>query len=310
LQSIKQYSVVKISHSCDLNTPPERFKCNDVVVTEEPLEIWLSAHPNTPPELLFTTMRTLGDDLNLVKGWLYSSGAIQDTTKIMSITHTGTGRLRAQSTNRVQVNLAAGANFDLTTYQRVEVMNSACGVCDQQSIENILEKSPQGLTRDAQAPLLAITVIHSLTQQLRDKQVIFGQTGGNHGVALFDLSELPELSAQGSQILDVREDVGRHNAFDKLIGANMKMLAADSYPTELNLGVVLSSIASFELVQKAAMVNIRYIVAMGSPSSLASDLAKDCDICLLGFVKSSQSSTAFNVYSNHICWPDENKICT
>jgi FdhD protein len=137
-----------------------------------------------------------------------------------------------------------------------------------------------------------------LTQQLRDKQVIFGQTGGNHGVALFDLSESSELSDQFLQILDVREDVGRHNAFDKLIGANMKMLEVDSYPIQLNLGVVLSSRASFELVQKAAMVNIRYIIAMGAPSSLAIDLAKDCDICLLGFVKSSQSLTAFNVYSH------------
>ncbi|MFQ3191501.1 MAG: FdhD protein [Paraglaciecola sp.] len=139
LQSIKHYSIVKISYSNKLDTPPE---CNDVIVNEEPLEIWLSTHPNTPPELLFTTMRTPGDDLNLVKGWLYSSGAIQDTTKIMSITHTGTGRLRAQTTNKVHVNLAAGANFDLTSYQRVEVMNSACGVCGQQSIENILEKLP------------------------------------------------------------------------------------------------------------------------------------------------------------------------
>jgi FdhD protein len=298
LRSIKQHSVVKISHSSEVNTPAERLECNDVVVTEEPLEIWLSVHPNTPPELLFTTMRTPGDNLNLVKGWLYSSGAIQDTTKIMSITHTGTGRLKAQSTKRVQVNLDAGANFDLAAYQRVEVMSSACGVCGQQSIENILDKLPQGLPRDTQTSLLAITAIHSLTQQLRDKQVIFGQTGGNHGVALFDVSELADLSDQGLKMLDVREDVGRHNAFDKLIGANIKMLAADSYPTVLNSGVVLSSRASFELVQKAAMVNIRYIVAMGAPSSLAIDLAKDCDICLLGFVKSSQSSTVFNVYSN------------
>jgi FdhD protein len=304
LQSIKQYSVVKISHSSELNTPAERLECNDVVVTEEPLEIWLSVHPNTPPELLFTTMRTPGDDLNLVKGWLYSSGAIQDTTKIMFITHKGTGRLKAQSTNRVQVNLDASANFDLAAYQRVEVMNLACGVCGQQSIENILDKLPQGLPRDTQTSLLAITAIHSLTQQLRDKQVIFGQTGGNHGVALFDISELPELPAQGSQILDVREDVGRHNAFDKLIGANMKMLAADSDTTEFDLGVVLSSRASFELVQKAAMVNIRYIVAMGAPSSLAIDLAKDCDICLLGFVKSSQSSLYLMLIQTHICWPD------
>jgi len=289
LQSIKQYSVVKISQSCKQGATPEQVECNDVVVTEEPLEIWLSADPKSPAELLFTTMRTPGDDLNLVTGWLYSSGAIQDTTKIVSINHTGTGRLKSQPTNRVKVNLAAGANMDLAAYQRGEVMNSACGLCGQQSIENILDKLPQAISRDTQAPFLPIQVIDSLTQQLRDKQLIFNQTGGNHGVALFD---------QRLQVLDVREDVGRHNAFDKLIGANINMLAADSSSHESILGVVLSSRASFELVQKAAMVNIRYIIAMGAPSSLAIDLAKDCDICLLGFVKSSGDSIDFNVYSN------------
>ena len=289
MQSIKQYSVVKISQSCKQGATPEQVECNDVVVTEEPLEIWLSADPKSPAELLFTTMRTPGDDLNLVRGWLYSSGAIQDTTKIVSINHTGTGRLKSQPTNRVKVNLAAGANMDLAAYQRGEVMNSACGLCGQQSIENILDKLPQAISRDTQAPFLSIQVIDSLTQQLRDKQLIFNQTGGNHGVALFD---------QRLQVLDVREDVGRHNAFDKLIGANINMLAADSSSHESILGVVLSSRASFELVQKAAMVNIRYIIAMGAPSSLAIDLAKDCDICLLGFVKSSGDSIDFNVYSN------------
>jgi FdhD protein len=289
LQSIKQYSVVKISHSNELGSTPVRIECNDVVVVEEPLEIWVSAHPQAPPVLLFTTMRTPGEDLNLVRGWLYSSGAIQDIKKITSINHTGTGRLKSQSTNRVQVNLAPGTNIDLATYQRVETMNSACGVCGQQSIEKILDKLPQTLATDAEASLLPISAVFSLTQQLRDKQPIFSQTGGIHGVALFD---------QRLQVLDVREDVGRHNAFDKLIGANINMLSVDSHVIEPTLGVVLSSRASFELVQKAAMVNIRYIIAIGAPTSLAIDLAKDCNICLLGFVKSSGVLTEFNVYSS------------
>ena len=292
MQSIKQYSIVKISHSGELVTSSEHIECDDDIVIEEPLEIWLSAHPKAPTELLFTTMRTPGDDLNLVRGWLYSSGAIQDITKIMSIHHTGAGRLKSQFTNRVQVNLSAGANIDFAAYQRVDVMNSACGVCGQQSIENILDKLPQSIMTDTQAStlhFLPILAIHSLTQQLRNKQVIFDQTGGNHGVALFD---------QRLKVLDVREDVGRHNALDKLIGANLCMLAVDNHPVESILGLVLSSRASFELVQKAAMVNVRYIIAMGAPSSLAIDLARDCDICLLGFVKSSQSSIEFNVYSN------------
>jgi FdhD protein len=289
LRPIKQYPIVKISHSSEQGVTPKRIECDDLVVVEEPLEIWLSTCSKTSPELLFTTMRTPGDDLNLVRGWLYSSGAIQDPSKIISITHTGIGRLKSESTNRVQVNLAVGANIDLTAYQRVEVMNSACGVCGQQSIESILDKLPQALGGDVQTPLLPINAIHVLTQQLRTKQLLFDQTGGNHGVALFDRS---------MQIVDVREDVGRHNAFDKLIGANMHILADNNHRSESILGVVLSSRASFELIQKAAMVNIRYVIALGAPSSLGIDLANDCDICLLGFVKTSGDSIKFNVYSS------------
>lgn len=289
MQSIKRYPVVKISHSSEQGATPERIECNDLVVVEEPLEIWLSSYSQVSPVLLFTIMRTPGDDLNLVRGWLYSSGAIQDPAKITSITHTGTGRLKSQSTNRVQVNLALGANIDPALYQRVEVMNSACGVCGQQSIENLLDTLPQTLSTNDQVAVLPITALRSLSTQLRDKQAIFGQTGGSHGVALFD---------NNMQIVDVREDVGRHNAFDKLIGANLDMLAVENFKSESILGVVLSSRASFELVQKAAMVNIRYIIAMGAPTSLAIDLAKDCDICLLGFIKMCDDSMEFNVYSS------------
>ena len=289
MRPIKQYPIVKISQSSEQGATPERIECDDVVVVEEPLEIWLSAHFNASPELLLTTMRTPGDDLNLVRGWLYSSGAIQDPSKITSIVHTGTGRLKSQTTNRVQVDLAVGTNIDLAAYQRVEVMNSACGVCGQQSIENLLDKLPQPLSSAEQVASLPISALRSLTQTLTASQGIFGQTGGSHGVALFD---------QDFQILDVREDVGRHNALDKLIGANLQMLAVDNQSEESIWGVVLSSRASFELVQKAAMVNIQFIIAMGAPTSLAIDLAKECDICLLGFIKTSANSINFNVYSS------------
>jgi FdhD protein len=289
LQPITHYPIVKISYSSEQGTTAECIEGNDLVVTEEPLEIWMSSYPNASAELLFTTMRTPGDDLNLVCGWLYSSGAISDFTKIKSITHRGTGRLKSETTNRVQVNLAAGVSIDLATYQRVEIMNSACGVCGQQSIENILDRLPLLSTLNSKVALLPIAAIRSLIEQLRDKQSIFGQTGGSHGAALFD---------QHLQILDVREDVGRHNAVDKLIGANIKMLAEDNPLPNPFLGVVLSSRASFELVQKAAMVNVRFIIAIGAPTSLAIDLAKECDICLLGFIKTSADSLEFNVYSS------------
>lgn len=297
MRSIKQYQVVKISHSKEQGVALKSKECNDLVVIEEPLEIWLSSYSSSSgdsyskssPKLLFTTMRTPGDDLNLVRGWLYSSGALQDVSKIESITHTGIGRLKSQFTNRVQVNLAAGANLEIAKYQRLEVVNSACGVCGQTSIETALENLPRANVIDTPIPLLTSGTIEFLIQELRDKQLIFERTGGTHGVALFD---------QRSQLVDVREDVGRHNAFDKLIGANLDRLVEDKGEVESILGVVLSSRASFELIQKAAMVNIRYVIALGAPSSLAIDLANDCDICLLGFVKNTGVSTEFNVYSS------------
>lgn len=256
------------------------------MVIEEPLEIWLSNPTSRAPALLFTTMRTPGDDLNLVRGWLISSGALQDQNKIASITHTGTGRLKFEATNRVQVNLLAGAHVDLAAYQRIETMNSACGVCGQQTIEDLLDKLPQDQTVGIDP--LPMRFISSLIQQLRAQQAVFSQTGGCHGVALFDQH----------QVLDVREDIGRHNALDKLIGANVSLLLDNNQQPQSALGLVLSSRASYELVQKAAMVKVRFIIAMGAPSSLAIDLAHECDICLLGFVKSIQSSLAFNIYSH------------
>lgn len=289
MQSLQHFPVIKISYSSERDVTTERIECTDLVVTEEPLEIWISARHNAPPERLFTTMRTPGDDLNLVKGWLCSSGAIQDATKITSITHTGIGRLKSQTTNRIQVNLAIGANIDFAAYHRVEIMNSACGVCGQQNIENVLDKIPQAATTAVQGGLLPITSLHSLVSQLKDQQTIFTQTGGCHGAALFD---------QNLQILDVREDVGRHNALDKLIGANLHNLATENQAERHIRGIVLSSRASFELVQKAAMVNVRFIIALGAPSSLAIDLAKECDICLLGFIKTSAVAIDFNVYSS------------
>ncbi|WP_299074022.1 formate dehydrogenase accessory sulfurtransferase FdhD [uncultured Paraglaciecola sp.] len=289
MPATKQFSITKVIQSTNSDAQSNPFERDDCVVTEEPLEIWLSAYPSASLTLLFTTMRTPGDDLNLVRGWLLSSGAIQNGSNILSIKHTGTGRLKEQPTNRVQVHLAVDANVDLTAYQRVEVMNSACGVCGQQSIENILDKRSQPVITYSQTSLLPITAIHSLTQQLRYKQIIFNQTGGTHGAGLFD---------QSWQLLDVREDIGRHNALDKLIGANEHLLAVENCPDNLVLGVVLSSRASFELVQKAAMANLGFIIALGAPSSLAIELAKDCDICLIGFVKSSDDITEFNVYSS------------
>jgi FdhD protein len=302
VQPIKSYQIHKVhlvEQSLDKaqrHVVEDSMLVEDSVVVEEPLEIWISHRINKnsdySTQLLFITMRTPGDDLNLVKGWLFSSGAVQNPTKIASITHTGSGRLKNQSTNRVLVTLAADIYMDISQYQRLEVMNSSCGVCGQQSIDGVLDKINQRQSvndTNIRKMTLPVRGIYQLTEELRTQQTLFGQSGGNHGVALFD---------NDLNVIDVREDVGRHNALDKLIGANLNVLLVGG-PTNLNkhsatsFGLVLSGRVSFELVQKAAMANISCIVAIGAPTSLAIDLAKDCDICLVGFVKQDK----FNVYS-------------
>ncbi len=274
--------------------------CYDWVAVEEPLEIWVSFHHHQTGEAtvkkLFSTMRTPADDINLVTGWFYTSGALTQPTDILSIKYTGSARLKNQPTNQVLVTLAPQSDFKIEPYQRLEVVNSACGVCGQQNIEDLLERIPVPSRPiiPLHSALLAVNAVYSLAMELGHQQAVFSQTGGIHGAALFDLN---------LQVVDVREDVGRHNALDKLIGANAHSLfksladpASGQYPASDRsgvFGVVLSGRVSFELVQKAAMANICYIVAMGAPSSLAIDLALECDICLIGFVKSS----GFNVYS-------------
>lgn len=279
MKPVKSYPIVKSYFVKGQANAAEQTVIDDLIVVEEPLEIWLRTEQNqSSAKLLFTTMRTPNDDINLVRGWLYSSGAIQNITHIVAITHTGTGRLKNQTTNKVLVTLAS--DFDWQAYQRIEVVNSACGVCGQQSIENLLEKLAKRPPPLYLGHKLNKTGLLELAQNLRAQQAIFAQTGSIHGAALFD---------ENLTMVDVREDVGRHNALDKLIGANAETLSTVGNQI---FGIVLSGRVSFELVQKAAMSNIRYIVAMGAPTSLAIDLAKDCDICLIGFVK----STGFNCY--------------
>ncbi|MEP7702819.1 formate dehydrogenase accessory sulfurtransferase FdhD [Paraglaciecola sp. 25GB23A] len=261
----------------------------DHIISEEPLEIWLKVlSPEAmPASLLLTLMRTPGDDLNLVTGWLYTSGIIESLASIYSINHTGQGRLKNTTTNQILVTLVAGAVVDITQQQRQEYVNSACGVCGQQSIEQLLSRLERVRATSTQvASPLSLSTVTQIAAKLFTQQPLFQQTGGNHGVALFDTQQ---------NIIDVREDVGRHNALDKLIGANAQTLLHDNTVTETApMGVILSGRVGFEMIQKAAMANIRYVLAFGAPSSLAIELALETDIALLGFIK----NRGFNIYCN------------
>lgn len=261
--------------------------CTDTIASEEPLEVWLKLQlpGHTRPTKLITTMRSPGDDLNLVRGWLHTSGLVEDKADIQSLTHTGTGRLQHGQSNQVLVTMGPNITLDTRGQQRVEYAHSGCGVCGQQSIETLLTKLPES-TAGGGLPL-PLAWVYPLAQTLKSQQPVFAQTGGNHGAGLF---ELTALLADNLTLTDVREDVGRHNALDKLIGAHLPDLletAGHQY------GVVLSGRISFDLVQKAAMANITFVLAMGAPSSLAIELARECDICLVGFIKAG----SMNIYS-------------
>jgi FdhD protein len=251
---------------------------NDGVAEEEPLQIWLKQPKgagDSETRLLITTMRTPGDDINLVRGWLFSSGLLTDLDDILTISHSGAAYLKGLTSNTIVISLKQSINLDMQQHARLEYVNSSCGVCGQQSIEHLLQMLP---SRSAMTPFsLSQQVICALPEKLKQAQSLFSLTGGNHAVALCD--------HQGA-ILDVREDVGRHNAMDKLIGAQHETMLSGQF------AVLLSGRVSFDLVQKAAMAHVPLIIAIGAPSSLAIDLCRECDIGLVGFVKEK----GFNIY--------------
>jgi FdhD protein len=297
LKPIRPYAITRYTATAGAQSRWLAETIDDEVIVEEPLELWLKQtrihrqQTSTTTDRLFTTMRTPGDDINLIKGWLLTSGALADLSAIQSITHTGQARLKTQQSNQVLITLKANTPFALAQFQRLEDVNSACGICGQQSIESLLERlNQQSIAQpsDASTPRLDLNALPLLIEQLFVRQTLFQQTGGNHACALFD---------RKLRMLDVREDVGRHNALDKLIGANADSLFAQSLPSvdtpSQPMGVVLSGRVGFELVQKALMAKLSYVVALGAPSSLAIDLAQEAGLCLIGFIKSQR----LNVYS-------------
>jgi FdhD protein len=235
----------------------------DLVATEDPLEIQLSGIP------LAVTMRTPGDDVDLVYGFLLTEGILLEPGEIERVERVG----RADE-SRVNVTLRDGTRVDASRFQRNMFVSSSCGVCGKGSIEAVrVVARPVGdfsVRRD---------VVAQLTRRLRDRQPTFDETGGLHAAGLFDL--------QGSPIA-VREDVGRHNAVDKAIGA----AARGRWPPPPSL-LVVSGRQSFEIVQKAAVVGIGGVVGVSAPSSLAVDLARELGMLLVGFARDRR----FNVYA-------------
>ncbi len=220
-------------------------------------------------------MRTPGNDFELASGFLLSEGVVRARNDIASISYcTDLGELQAY--NIVNVYLAENAQFDLGRLSRNVYTSSSCGICGKGSIDLVrtnCSKLPVGSFEIPPSLLL------SMPQMLSKSQSIFARTGGLHACALFD--------AKGN-LLGIREDVGRHNALDKLVGS---LLLSNRIPAS-NTVLLVSGRASFELVQKSVIAGIPFLGAVGAPSNLAVELAKEYDMTLVGFLRGDR----FNIY--------------
>ncbi len=258
-------------------------KFEDVLAVEEPLEIRIGLSDGKH-RAISITMRTPGNDAELAAGFLFTEGIIHSPDQIKQIRHCGlkigkqTGaldRVAALNSNTIRVDLNDGVNVDLKSLERNFYTTSSCGVCGKSSIEALAT----GVKPLSDGIHVSPDLIHLLPEKLRASQDVFDQTGGLHASALFNTKGELEI---------VREDVGRHNALDKVIGA--KFMAGE-LPLSDNI-LLVSGRASFELVQKALMAGIPILAAVGAPSSLAVELAEEFGMTLVGFVRDGR----FNVY--------------
>lgn len=254
---------------------------SDILAIEEPLEIRLAYGPMGYRNVsnISVTMRTPGSDAELAIGFLFTEGIISGFAEVLSVNHLFIA-CRENKENTILVDLNEEAIPKLPDRERSFYTTSSCGVCGKGSIEAIRTVSS--------APPLALIpvkinaeILMALPEQLSAHQEVFHQTGGLHACALFD--------EQGKLLL-VREDVGRHNALDKLIGAGLQ----DSCLQMDRKILLLSGRASFELIQKAVMAGITVIAAVGAPSSLAVELSVEFGITLVGFLRNNR----FNIYTS------------
>lgn len=253
---------------------------SDLLAVEEPLEIRLAFGQGAArrQESLAITMRTPGDDADLALGFLFTEGIISRPEDVLSIRYTDDQLEEDLQYHSLLVELAPGVSFDARQLSRHFYTASSCGVCGKGAIE--LVKTHTCFFPVANRPVVPVSSLLQLPARLREAQTLFSSTGGIHASGLFD---------QDATLHLLREDVGRHNALDKLIGAAFR---ERKIPLR-DAALMVSGRASFELVQKALMAGIPIIVAVGAPSSLAVELAQANDMTLVGFLRQN----SFNVYS-------------
>ena len=273
--AISEVEILKISPSNE-SLNPQSNKVSDFLAVEEPLEIRVSYGSNLDrkSKSISITMRTPGNDFELAAGFLFTEGIVKNKKEILSITYVNSF---LNPENILIVELDENVMPDMLKLERNFYTTSSCGVCGKASIEAVKTTGNLSLTQDS----LRINkdLIFTLPDRLRQNQDVFGSTGGLHASALFDTE---------GQLVNSREDVGRHNALDKLIGWS---LLQNKIPLS-NYLLLLSGRASFDLIQKAAMANIKIVAAVGAPSSLAVETAKEFGITLIGFLRDKR----FNIY--------------
>ena len=270
-----KYKVIKFSKN--------KFeKIDDLISIEEPLEISVKYKDQNQwvTNSLSITMRTPGHDKDLVRGFLFNEQIIEDLNEIESIEGIGekVGQYKIQ--NKILITLNNSKNIDISKIKRDFLTNSSCGVCGKSSLD-ALEIVKKEKTFKAE-PKLTKEIIIKSPSILRQNQSEFSKTGGIHASGLF--------SADG-KLISLREDVGRHNALDKMIGDALNNNQIDPK----NQFITCSGRLNFELVQKVLMTNIGLMIGVGAPTSLAIDLANRFDMTLIGFVKED----SFNIYTNN-----------
>tara|TARA_B100000029_G_scaffold275333_1_gene270043 strand:+ start:1831 stop:2670 length:840 start_codon:yes stop_codon:yes gene_type:complete len=253
----------------------------DLISIEEPLEISIKFQEkdNWITQNLSITMRTPGNDEDLVRGFLFSEQIVQNIRDIDSIKSFGDKVGQYNIQNKILATLNNAQNINISKIKRNFLTNSSCGVCGKSSLDalEIIKKNKP----DPFAPQITQDIIIQSPDILRKSQSEFSKTGGIHASGLFN---------NNGDLIELREDVGRHNALDKLIGSTLKNNQLNA-KTQF---ITCSGRLNFELVQKVLMTDIGIMIGVGAPTSLAIDLANKFDITLIGFVKSD----SFNIYTN------------
>jgi FdhD protein len=249
---------------------------DDALATEEPMETRLIIAGRR--QTVAVTMRTPGSDFELAAGFLYGEGIVASREQVRAINYCRKGEVdEEQRYNIVNVELRAGIDPDLRTLERHFYTNSSCGVCGKASLEAL---EIRGCPVLPPGPTVTAELVYSLPDQLRRAQGLFDVTGGLHAAGLFDSS---------GRLVALREDVGRHNAIDKLVGW---ALLQDRLPLSDHI-VMVSGRSSFEILQKCVAAGAPIVCAISAPSSLAVDVARRFGVTLVGFLRGRR----FNVYT-------------